>query len=391
MRSPWSGRGHAIAVGPGAGGPPGGTEVHFPIADATISPVLLALLGMIVGTMTGFFGVGGGFLITGGLLVLGVPTIYAVGTGLLMVMGTAITSTLRHRRLGNVDFRLATLIVCGTIPGVFTGERVNTMLAEAGVAGPVVGAVYFVLLLSLGTLMVGNWLRSLRYRPGRRVGGGLPSFFQRVRIGPSRLKLLPVAGLPRDVSLRPAFPNAGIEEMSAFVPMFAGFVIGFIAALLGAGGGFLLMPFLVYGLGIPPAVAIGTDLFQIIITGTLGAFLYSLSGNVDPMIAIIMFASASVGTQLGALATRFVNAARILGLFGITVLNAGLAVGLGQLARAIGAARLEQVSQVLLLGISGAVAATILVLLAAAVVTQARRGRRLNRLRQARADRPRAV
>ena len=72
--------------------------MHFPIADATVSPLLLALLGMIVGTMTGFFGVGGGFLITGGLLVLGVPTIYAVGTGLLMVMGTAITSTLRHRR-----------------------------------------------------------------------------------------------------------------------------------------------------------------------------------------------------------------------------------------------------------------------------------------------------
>ena len=361
--------------------------MHFPIADAMVSPVLLALLGMIVGTMTGFFGVGGGFLITGGLLVLGVPTIYAVGTGLLMVMGTAITSTLRHRRLGNVDFRLAIMIVCGTIPGVFAGERVNATLAEAGIAGPVVGAVYFVLLLSLGSLMVGNWLRSLRYRPRQAVGQGLPGWFRRVRIGPDRLKVPALGGATGEINLRPSFPNAGIEEMSAFVPMFAGFVIGFIAALLGAGGGFLLMPFLVYGLGIPPAVAIGTDLFQIIITGTLGAFLYSLSGNVDPMIAVIMFASASVGTQLGALATRFVNATRILGLFGVTVLNAGIAVGLGQLARAIGAGFLEQISQVLLLGISGAVAATILMLLAVAVVTQARRGRRLTRLRQARAER----
>ena len=105
--------------------------MYFPIADVTVSPLLLALLGIVVGTMTGFFGVGGGFLITGGLLVLGVPTIYAVGTGLLMVMGTAITSTLRHRRLGNVDLRLAVLIVCGTIPGVFLGERVNSAL-EAG-------------------------------------------------------------------------------------------------------------------------------------------------------------------------------------------------------------------------------------------------------------------
>ncbi len=351
--------------------------MYFPIADVTVSPLLLALLGVVVGTMTGFFGVGGGFLITGGLLVLGVPTIYAVGTGLLMVMGTAITSTLRHRRLGNVDLRLAVLIVCGTIPGVFLGERVNAALAEAGIAGPVVGAVYFVLLLSLGSLMVGSWLYRLRYRPGPRVGGGLPGWFQRLRIGPARLRLPGV----RELNLRPAFPNAGIAEMSAMTPIFAGLVIGFIAALVGAGGGFLLMPFLVYGLGIPPAVAIGTDLFQIIVTGTLGAFLYSLGGNVDPVIAIIMFAAASVGTQMGALATRFVNASRILGLFGLTVLNAGVAVGLGQLAQLIGSDALAQLGRVLLLGVSGLVALTILLLLAIAVLAQARRGRRLARLR----------
>ena len=354
--------------------------MYFPISDVTVSPLLLALLGMIVGTMTGFFGVGGGFLITGGLLVLGVPTIYAVGTGLLMVMGTAITSTLRHRRLGNVDVRLAALIVCGTIPGVFAGERVNSALSAAGIAGPVVGIVYFVLLLSLGGLMVGNWLRQLRYRPRRPVGGGLPGWFQRLRIGPTRLSL---PGR-RTFNLRPTFPNAGIAEMSAFTPMFAGFVIGFIAALLGAGGGFLLMPFLVYGLGVPPAVAIGTDLFQIIITGTLGAFLYSLSGSVDPIIAIIMFASASVGTQLGALSTRFVNAGRILGLFGVTVLNAGIAVGLGQLGGVLNSSLLEQISQGMLLGVSGIVAATILALLLAAIAVRARRGRRLSRLRAAR-------
>ena len=330
--------------------------------------------------MTGFFGVGGGFLITGGLLVLGVPTIYAVGTGLLMVMGTAITSTLRHRRLGNVDLRLAALIVCGTIPGVFSGERLNSGLEGAGVSGPVVGAVYFVLLLSLGSLMVGNWLRRLRYRPTRRDLGVFPRWFQSVRLGPNQV-VIPGVG---KVNLRPAFPNAGIAEMSALVPIGAGLCIGFIAALLGAGGGFLLMPFLVYGLGIPPAVAIGTDLFQIIITGTLGAFLYSLSGNVDPVIAVIMFAAASVGTQIGALATRFVNSTRILGLFGLTVLNAGVAVGIGQLARLIGSDELVLVGQLLLLGVSGLVALTIVGLLGLAVVVQARRGRRLAQLRRMR-------
>ena len=357
--------------------------MYFPIADVTVSPFLLALLGIVVGTMTGFFGVGGGFLITGGLLVLGVPEIYAIGTGLLMVMGTAITSTLRHRRLGNVDLHLAALIVCGTIPGVVFGEWVIGKLDEAGIAGPVVGAVYFVLLLSLGSLMVGNWLRRLRYRPTRRDLGVFPRWFQSVRLGPSEIVIPGV----RRVNLRPAFPNAGIAEMSALVPMFAGLVIGFIAALLGAGGGFLLMPFLVYGLGIPPAVAIGTDLFQIIITGTLGAFLYSWDGHVDPVIAVIMFAAASVGTQIGALATRFVNSARILGLFGLTVLNAGVAVGVGQLARLVGSDSLALIGQLLLLGVSGLVALTIVALLGLAVIVQARRGRRLAELRRMRSVR----
>ena len=144
------------------------------------------------------------------------------------------------------------------------------------------------------------------------------------------------------------------------------------------------MPFLVYGLGIPPAVAIGTDLFQIIVTGSLGAFLYSLSGNVDPVIAVIMFTAASVGTQIGALATRFVNAARILGLFGLTVLNAGVAVGIGQLARLIGSETLTLIGQLLLLGVSGLVALTIVTLLVIAAIAQMRRGRRLARLREIR-------
>jgi uncharacterized membrane protein YfcA len=356
--------------------------VYFPISDVFLSPWLLALLGMIVGTMTGFFGVGGGFLITGGLLVLGVPTIYAVGTGLLMVMGTAITSTLRHRRLGNVDMRLAFLIVCGTVPGGLIAERLNAALHQIGLAGLVIGLVYFVLLLSLGSLMTGNWLYQLRNRRNQPATLRIPQFLHNLRVGPAAIRVPGVGNIPT----RTSFPRAGIGDMSVFVPAITGFVIGFIALLLGAGGGFILMPFLVYGLGVPAAVAIGTDLFQIIITGTLGAFLYSLGGNVDPMIAVIMFASASVGTQLGALATRFVDSNRILGLFGVTVLTAGVAVGLRQLAHTLDSAPLAQVGQVLLLGASGLVAVTILGLLAAAVGVRVRRGRRLAMLRKLRAE-----
>jgi uncharacterized membrane protein YfcA len=326
--------------------------VHFPIADATVSPLLLALLGMIVGTMTGFFGVGGGFLITGGLLVLGVPTIYAVGTGLLMVMGTAITSTLRHRRLGNVDIRLAILIVCGTVPGGLIAERVNSSLERIGWDGPVIGMVYFVLLLSLGALMTGSWLRRLRNKSAGQFGGAIPQRLHNLRLGPSAVHL-PVIGR---VPTRIPFPRADISDMSVFVPVVTGFAIGFIALLLGAGGGFILMPFLVYGLGVPTVVAVGTDLFQIIITGSVGTFIYALGNHVDLLMAMIMLAAASVGSQIGATATRFVDSGRIRVLFGVTVLSGGVAVALKEVSESVSRLHfLDTVASALLLGVSGAI------------------------------------
>ena len=110
----------------------------FPNAEVTVNPALLLLLGVMVGTLSGFFGVGGGFLITGGLLVFGVPPVFAVGTGLALIMGSSIINTLKHRHLGHVDLRLGMLMLVGTIPGVFLAEQLNSALEEAGVMGPVI-------------------------------------------------------------------------------------------------------------------------------------------------------------------------------------------------------------------------------------------------------------
>ena len=99
--------------------------MYFPNADVIVNPFLLLLLGLMVGTLSGFFGVGGGFLITGGLLVLGIPPVFAVGTGLTLIMGSALINTLKHRSFGNVDYRLGLFTLAGALPAVVAAERLS--------------------------------------------------------------------------------------------------------------------------------------------------------------------------------------------------------------------------------------------------------------------------
>ena len=334
----------------------------FPNADVVVNPALLLLLGLILGTLSGFFGVGGGFLITGGLLVFGVPPIFAVGTGLTLIMGSSIINTLKHRRLGNVDFKLGFLMVIGTLPALFLAERLNSSLEAAGLAGPVIRYIYVVFLAALGLFMVYDHWRSQR-RPGSQTGevstAGLARRVHSLRIPPHSLKIPGLGTVPTYVSL----PMSGIERISVFIPVGVGFGVGFFAGLLGAGGGFILMPILIFVLGVPTTVAIGTDLFQIVITGSMGTFLYSLSNHVDPMMVVIMLVAASAGTQLGTTATKFVEASRIRVLFGLTILSGSVAVGLEQAASVTGAESLSLAATFVLLGVAGAICLVILGLL----------------------------
>ena len=389
--------------------------MYFPNAEVVVSPWLLALLGLIVGTLGGFFGVGGGFLITGGLLVFGVPPLFAVGTGLTLVMGTAIINTFKHRSLGNVDFKLGALMVTGTIPAIFLAERLNSALETAGVAGPVIRYIYVVFLAALGLFILYDyWRTRQRAAPGGRAagdaasgggaaddaaggsppaadgngdaasgrraaddaGGGngealstaaLTRRVRALRIPPHRIAL--PGG--RGVSTYAAFPVSGIDRLSVFIPVGIGFGIGFIAGLLGAGGGFILMPVLIFVLGLPTTIAIGTDLFQVIITGSVGSFLYALSDHTDPLMAVLMLAAASAGAQLGAAATRYVQPARIRFLYGLLVLSGSLAVGLEELAQAAPALGLPAAAApTVLLGSGG-----LMCLLLAALLLRAQRRR----------------
>lgn len=338
----------------------------FPNADVVVNPVLLVLLGVIVGTLGGFFGVGGGFLITGGLIVFGVPEIYAIGTGLTLIMGSSIINMLKHRGLGNVDFRLGIPMVLGALPAVFIAESLNSALEEAGQVGNVIPYIYVIVLALLGSFLVFDYFKTRRRvalasTQGEAVSTvGLTRRVQSLRIPPHSIKLPGLPARSTYISLK----VSGIERISIFVPILVGFGIGFFAGLLGAGGGFILMPVLVYVMGIPTTVAIGTDLFQVIITGSWGTLLYALGNNVDPLMALIILAAASVGSQIGATATRFVDPGRIRILYGITVLSGALAIGMGQLGKAAeGLAFLGQIDDWVLLGVPGCMCIAITVLM----------------------------
>ena len=330
-------------------------------------PALLLLLGLMVGNLSGFFGVGGGFLITGGLLVFGVPPVFAVGTGLTLIMGSSLINTLKHRREGNVEFKLGLLMVIGTIPALFAAERLNSHLEEMGIAGPVIRYVYVVFLGALGSFLIYDF-----FRTRRAPGEGTSILAKRVRslrIPPHSIGIPGVFSVPTYVSL--SVP--GMERISLWVLVLIGFGVGFLAGLLGAGGGFILMPILIYVLGVPTTVAIGTDLFQVIITGSVGALLYSLSDHVDLLMAVIMLAAASVGSQLGVAATRLVEASRIRVLYGMTVLSGAVAVGLRQ-ASGAGPDFLADAGSILLLTFTGAICVVIAALF---VAERSRRGRRI--------------
>ena len=338
----------------------------FPNADVVLNPALLLLLGLILGTLSGFFGVGGGFLITGGLLVLGVPAPFAVGTGLTLIMGSSIINTLKHRSLGNVDFKLGLLMVSGTIPALFLAQWIITELKAAGLAESAIRYTYVVVLGVLGLFIIYDHWRTQRQeglRPGATSTAGFARRVQSFRLTPEAITVPRIGRIPLYIAL----PVSGIARISVLIPFAVGFLAGLFAGLLGAGGGTILMPILIYVVGVPTTVAIGTDLFQIIITGSVGTFIKAFSNEVDPVMVVLMLCAASLGSQIGATATKFAEASRIRFLFGVTVLSGCVAVALEQLSNTgLGPQMLAEAATFVLLGTGGAMCLIIAGLLIAA-------------------------
>jgi hypothetical protein len=264
----------------------------------------LALFGLIIGAMGGFFGVGGGFLMVPMLnAVFGIPYNIAVGSDLGQMTGMATAATVRHVRFGNIDFKLGILMIAGTAAGVEVGASVLEVLKHAGnvaVAGHnveimtlVMSLVYAALLVFLGQAMIRESLRTIKRTSGRfDLSAEIPA-------SPVVLKLRTFKAWPM-VSL----PASGIEAISLWVILGIGFVTGFLSGMLGVGGGFIRMPALVYILGCPTVVAVGTDLFEIMFSSGYGVMTHAFKGNVHLVLVLSLLIGTTVGAQLGASYTR---------------------------------------------------------------------------------------
>ena len=263
--------------------------MHFPIAGVTVNPLFLAFIGFVIGVLGGFFGVGGGFLAGPVMFMLGVPMNFVVGTDLTHIAGKSVVATRRHWILGHVDFRLGFLMILGTVPGVELGAQVIEKLKQAYAVDQVIGGMYIVLLLVIGAFMAWESWQAVRY--GETFNG--PARGRRI------LQTMRAVRLPPMIRL----PKSEIESISVWTILVIGLVVGFLAGMLGVGGGFLRLPALIYLMGIPTHVAIGTDLFEIIFSAGYGTVTHAIKGNVDIMMALVMHTGAAIGAQFGALST----------------------------------------------------------------------------------------
>src|SRR5262250_200651 len=275
--------------------------MFFPISDSHINPLYLVIVGFVIGILGGFFGVGGSFIAGPALRLMGVNWNYAVGTDLAHIVGKSIVAARKHRSLGNVDLKLGMFMAFGTIGGAEGGAQLIQALKRAGNVNAVVSWVAIVVYITISVFMLWESHKTLKLT--RRTGSDAKaaaskadhSAFGSVTKKIQRIRIWPMVSLP----------TSGIKEISLWTILLVALIGGFFSGFLGGGAGYIRMPSMVYVLGIPTHLAVGTDLFEIVISASYGTFTHAIKGNVDILIALVMHTGAVIGAQIGVVATQY--------------------------------------------------------------------------------------
>jgi uncharacterized membrane protein YfcA len=296
--------------------------MHMPIAGVDIFWPGLLLIGYSVGVIGGFFGMGGAWMVTPGLNILGFPMAFAIGTDIAHVAGKSMISTMRHSKFGNVDYKLGFIMLIGTMFGIELGARLVMALERIGQVGPVVRWTYVVFLALIASMVFYDYSKAVRSKKksddpshtGATGGVNWAPTLHKIKIPP--MMHFKVAGL----------------YCSMWLPVLVSFITGVLAGFLGIGGGLLRMPSLVYFVGVPTHVAVGTDLFEVMFSGLYGAFTYSLKGRIEIVAVFVMLCGAAIGAQIGTVATKYTKGYGIRLLFGCAVLACMVSIVLKQFA-----------------------------------------------------------
>ncbi|WP_294357056.1 sulfite exporter TauE/SafE family protein [uncultured Sphingomonas sp.] len=267
-------------------------DVYLPIANLSVNALVMIALGAGVGLLSGMFGVGGGFLTTPLLIVYGIPPTVAAASAASQVTGASVSGVFAHFRRGGVDVKMGTILVAGGVGGTMAGAFVFRFLQASGQIDTVIGIIYVVLLGWIGTLMATEAIRSIRVLHGAAAPR------------PRRRRHHPlVASLP----WRTRFYASGLY-ISPLAPLLLGFGIGMLTVLLGVGGGFILVPAMIYLLGMATAVVVGTSLFQTLFVTMIATMVHATTTKaVDIVLAGLLLIGSVAGAQVGA---RFANRAR---------------------------------------------------------------------------------
>jgi len=287
-------------------------QIYLPIAELSINVFLLLGMGGAVGFLSGMFGVGGGFLMTPLLIFTGVAPAVAVATGANQIVASSVSGVLVQWKRKSVDFKMGSILLAGGMVGSLAGVLLFRLLIASGLEDLFISLFYVVFLGIIGSLMFAESLRTIR-----RAHSSNPLPHRKPRHHNW------IHGLP----LRVRFPVSGLY-ISCIPPLILGFLVGILAAIMGVGGGFIMLPAMIYLLRMPAAIAIGTSLFQIIFVAAITTILHATTNHtVDFVLAFLLLLGGVVGAQFGARAGQRLKSEELRALLALLVLGVCLRLG----------------------------------------------------------------
>jgi uncharacterized membrane protein YfcA len=288
-------------------------DIYLPIAGQSVNALLIVVLGFVVGVLSGMFGVGGGFLTTPLLIFYGIPPTVAVASATTQITGASVSGAMVHMRRGGVDLKMGGVMIVGGFLGSFVGAGLFRFLQSTGQIDVVIGLLYVLILFGIGGLMLVDSLKSLGYlkvpapdAPRPRHNRWVASLPYRWRFHASGLYISPIA------------------------PLALGFLAGMLTVFLGIGGGFILVPAMIYLLAMPARVVIGTSLLMILAVSAATTMIHSLTTRaVDIVLAGLLLVGGVIGAQYGAILTTRLKPDYLRLALAIIILLVGLRMFLG--------------------------------------------------------------